>query len=207
LGSPCSCRAPSIGERQLPESKPRSKKLDEAVADLARLYPAEVVELWTQDEARLGLKPILRRQWAPRGQRPLATARPAYEWLWLYAAVHPESGRVFWLVLPYLYRVAYQSEIRFQTYRRAFSNLQLRLISLFNATRYKIVHFDFAIVRRGGALTLFGDTLYDFEKEGGDSPVHQPGHFRRAAGRIERQMAQQTGGIYALNFGTPIATV
>jgi len=48
------------------------------------------------------LKPILRRQWSPRGARPIATARPAYEWLWLYAAVHPASGRVFWLVLPYL---------------------------------------------------------------------------------------------------------
>ncbi len=34
--------------------------------------------------------------------RPIARARPAYEWLWLYAAVHPRSGRVFWLVLPYL---------------------------------------------------------------------------------------------------------
>ncbi len=29
-------------------------------------------------------------------------ARPAYEWLWLYAAVHPTSGCVFWLVRPYL---------------------------------------------------------------------------------------------------------
>ena len=27
---------------------------------------------------------------------------PACEWLWLYAAVQPQSGRVFWLVLPYL---------------------------------------------------------------------------------------------------------
>lgn len=51
---------------------------------------------------RLGLKPILRRVWSPRGVRPIATTRPVYEWLWLYAAVHPRSGRVFWLVLPYL---------------------------------------------------------------------------------------------------------
>ncbi len=58
--------------------------------------------MWTQDEARLGLKPILRRVWSPKGVRPIAHARPAYEWLWLYAAVHPSSGRVFWLVLPYL---------------------------------------------------------------------------------------------------------
>jgi transposase len=67
-----------------------------------RAHPAEAVELWAQDEARLGLKPVTRRVWAPRGERPTAHARPGYEWLWLYAAVHPASGRVFWLVLPYL---------------------------------------------------------------------------------------------------------
>ena len=78
------------------------KKLGETVADLQRAYPKETIELWTQDEARLGLKPVLRRQWAPRGERPIATSRPDYEWLWLYAAVHPASGHVFWLVLPSL---------------------------------------------------------------------------------------------------------
>jgi transposase len=67
-----------------------------------RAHPAEAVELWTQDEARRGLKPVTRRVWAPKGERPTAHARPAYEWLWLFAAVHPASGRVFWLVLPYL---------------------------------------------------------------------------------------------------------
>jgi len=30
-------------------------------------------------------------------------------WLWLYAAVHPQSGRVFWLVLPYLNAAMMQS--------------------------------------------------------------------------------------------------
>lgn len=45
---------------------------------------------------------MLRRVWAPRGERPTAWADPKYEWLWLYAAVHPRTGRVFWLVLPQL---------------------------------------------------------------------------------------------------------
>lgn len=45
---------------------------------------------------------MLRRVWSPRGIRPIAAIDPRYEWLWLYAAVHPQSGRVFWLVLPYL---------------------------------------------------------------------------------------------------------
>jgi hypothetical protein len=49
-----------------------------------------------------GLKPILRRVWAPKGERPLAIVSERYEWLWLYAAIHPHTGRVFWLVLPRL---------------------------------------------------------------------------------------------------------
>jgi transposase len=32
----------------------------------------------------------------------LAEVDERYEWLWLYAATHPRTGRVFWLVLPRL---------------------------------------------------------------------------------------------------------
>lgn len=57
------------------------------------------MELWSEDEHRLGLKPILRRVWARRGVRPLARVRPRYEWLYLVGFVHPQSGRTsFWLV-------------------------------------------------------------------------------------------------------------
>jgi transposase len=65
-------------------------------------HPADEVEVWSQDEARLGLKPVLRRVWAPRGERPTALLDPRYEWLWVYAAAHPASGQVFWLILPRL---------------------------------------------------------------------------------------------------------
>ncbi|MCA1600547.1 MAG: hypothetical protein LC776_02500 [Acidobacteria bacterium] len=46
-------------------------------------HPSEEVEVWGQDEARLGLKPVLRRAWAPRGERPTALVDPRYEWLWV----------------------------------------------------------------------------------------------------------------------------
>jgi len=62
----------------------------------------DAVEVWSQDEARLGLKPVLRRVWAPTGERPQAIVDARYEWLWLYAATHPRTGSVFWLVLPRL---------------------------------------------------------------------------------------------------------
>jgi DDE superfamily endonuclease len=61
-------------------------------------HPAREVEVWAFDEHRLGLKPVLRRQWAPEGQRPVAVGHPRYEWLYLYGFVHPSSGRVVWFV-------------------------------------------------------------------------------------------------------------
>jgi transposase len=61
---------------------------------------AEEVQLWAQDEARLGLKPVMRRVWAPVGERPTARFKRGYKWTYLYGFVHPESGKVFWMILP-----------------------------------------------------------------------------------------------------------
>jgi DDE superfamily endonuclease len=61
-------------------------------------HPDREVEVWAFDEHRVGLKPVLRRQWAPRGQRPIAVGRHRYERLYLYGFVHPDTGRVVWFV-------------------------------------------------------------------------------------------------------------
>jgi transposase len=63
-------------------------------------YAADVVELWTADQHRLGLKPILRRVWCRRGQRTQALVQHRYQWCYLYAFVQPSSGRSVWLLLP-----------------------------------------------------------------------------------------------------------
>ena len=60
--------------------------------------PGRKVEVWAFDEHRLGLKPILRRQWAPVGRRPIAVGRHRFEWLYLYGFVHPATGAVVWFV-------------------------------------------------------------------------------------------------------------
>jgi DDE superfamily endonuclease len=59
-----------------------------------------VVELWAEDEARLGLKPITRRVWAVRGHRPRSYGRTKYQWTYIYGFVHPASGRNLELILP-----------------------------------------------------------------------------------------------------------
>jgi hypothetical protein len=55
-----------------------------------------VIEAFATDEHRIGLKPILRRIWAPRGQRPLAVGHHRFEWLYVTAFVSPKSGESFW---------------------------------------------------------------------------------------------------------------
>src|SRR5215210_4402448 len=49
---------------------------------------------------RLGLKPVVRRVWAPVGQRPTARFERGYEWTYLYGFVRPQSGELFWMILP-----------------------------------------------------------------------------------------------------------
>ena len=69
------------------------EKLEEA-------HPEAEVQLWAEDEARVGLKPLMRRVWAPVGQRPIARFNRGYKWTYLYGFVCPQSGEVYWLILP-----------------------------------------------------------------------------------------------------------
>src|SRR5215469_16175413 len=47
----------------------------------------------TIDEHRIGLKPLLRRRWAPIGQRPVARVRHRFAWRYVVGFVHSASGR------------------------------------------------------------------------------------------------------------------
>lgn len=67
---------------------------------LKEKYPTARVELWCEDEHRLGLKPVLHKAWSPIGERPVVAVRHRYEWLYLYAFARPNSGETHWLILP-----------------------------------------------------------------------------------------------------------
>jgi hypothetical protein len=67
---------------------------------LEKAHPEAEVQLWAEDEARIGLKPLMRRVWASVGQRPIARFNRGYEWTYLYGFVCPQSGEVYWLILP-----------------------------------------------------------------------------------------------------------
>jgi transposase len=58
------------------------------------------VEVWFQDEARIGQQGTLTQVWAPKGSRPTAVKQTEYDWLYLFAAVHPQTGRSSALIAP-----------------------------------------------------------------------------------------------------------
>jgi transposase len=70
------------------------------VTALHTAHPTATISLWAEDEHRLGLLPVLRRVWAPRGQRPTAQIARHYEWLYVYGFVRPATGQSWWCLLP-----------------------------------------------------------------------------------------------------------
>jgi len=74
---------------------------------LRSAHPESRLELWAMDEHRIGLKPIIRRVWCKRGQRPVVTVQHRYKWMYEYGFVCPMSGQTFWLLLPRVSIAAY----------------------------------------------------------------------------------------------------
>ena len=58
--------------------------------------------MWSEDEARFGLQPIIKRRWSKVGIRPIAKVNPQYEWTWSCGAVEMATGESFFLLLPNL---------------------------------------------------------------------------------------------------------
>lgn len=59
------------------------------------------VEVWFQDEARVGQQGTLTYVWAERGSRPRAPKDLRYEWAYIFGAVCAERGVGAALVLPH----------------------------------------------------------------------------------------------------------
>jgi len=59
------------------------------------------LEIWFQDEARVGQKGTLTRIWAKLGSRPRAPRDTRYEWAYIFGAVCPERATAAALVLPF----------------------------------------------------------------------------------------------------------
>jgi len=56
--------------------------------------------VWFQDEARFGQQGTLTRVWAQRGSRAWAIRQTKYDWLYVIAAVCPQTGQSVGLLAP-----------------------------------------------------------------------------------------------------------
>jgi DDE superfamily endonuclease len=81
-----------------------SKKMLERVEEKREQAKQEgfTFSVWTMDEQRLGLKPVIRRVWAIKGSKPTAVVNHRYEWLYVYGFVQPETGQTYFLILPFV---------------------------------------------------------------------------------------------------------
>lgn len=58
------------------------------------------LEIWFQDEARIGQKGTITRMWAPKGTRPRAIRQQQFEYAYLFGAVCPKKDKGVALVMP-----------------------------------------------------------------------------------------------------------
>lgn len=67
----------------------------------ASLPPGTRIEIWWQDEARVGQKNKITRRWAKRGTRPSAPHDQRTRSAYIFGAICPKEGKAAGLVLPF----------------------------------------------------------------------------------------------------------
>ena len=72
----------------------------------------KTIEVWFQDEARVGQKGTLTRRWARRGTRPRAIRDTRYEWAYIFGAVCPERAIGAAVVMPFADSHALSAHLR-----------------------------------------------------------------------------------------------
>ena len=81
------------------------------MAEVHAAHPGERIELWFQDEARIGQKNKLTRRWARRGTRPSAPHDQRTAWAYIFGAICPAEGKGAGLVMPFCDTPAMQAHL------------------------------------------------------------------------------------------------
>ena len=79
------------------------KKFPGRLDEVARQKAVEVgkIEIWFQDEARIGQKNKITRRWAKRGTRPSAPRDQRTSSTYIFGAICPKQGKGAALILPF----------------------------------------------------------------------------------------------------------
>jgi transposase len=75
--------------------------------------PGKQVQVWFQDEARIGQQGTLTTVWAETGSRPVRVKQTEYQWVHLFAAVDPATGRSSALLAPHCNTHYMNAHLRF----------------------------------------------------------------------------------------------
>lgn len=65
---------------------------DTVTALVPNSFGLDAVEVWFQDEARVGRRGTLTRIWAPKGSRPRVVRQQQFEAAYVFGAVCPADG-------------------------------------------------------------------------------------------------------------------
>jgi transposase len=76
-------------------------------------HPDQQVEVWFQDEARIGQQGTLTNVWASCGSRPTAIRQTEYEWCYLFAAVNPMTGASSAMITPTVHTLLMDQHLEF----------------------------------------------------------------------------------------------
>jgi hypothetical protein len=79
---------------------PLLKKLPEKLKEIAAAHPGKTIELWCQDETRVGQKGRRTHSWAPKGSRPPVPIDTRYENAYIFGAFCPQRDTAVGLILP-----------------------------------------------------------------------------------------------------------
>ena len=63
-------------------------------------HPGKRIEIWFQDEARVGQQGTLTNVWAAKGSRPTAVKQTEYDWVYVFGAVNPATGESAAIITP-----------------------------------------------------------------------------------------------------------
>ena len=83
-----------------PRRRPSKKELPARLQAVAAEHPNQQVQVWCQDEARVGQKGRTTRVWYGRGSRPPGVVDQRYTSLYLFAASRVGTDEAFALALP-----------------------------------------------------------------------------------------------------------
>lgn len=118
------------------------------------VHPATHVRYWCQDEARLGLKTIQRRQITAKGVKPIGPVQWQREAFYLYGIVEPKTGESFF------YEFSHLDSACFEVY--------LKLVSEQFADSCNIIQLDNASAHTAKSLQVPDNILLVFQ------PAHAP---------------------------------